>query len=88
MSTRRYARSPIVKSGSTIGTGRAAIAIYTAVKNGSIGVTKRQLKAGERLDTVAGANYGDAGLWWVIAAASGIGWGLSSPTRGCYCYSH
>jgi len=75
----RYARSPILKTGKIVGTGRASISIYTAVNNGSISVTSRQIKEGERLDTIAGSVYGEAGLWWIIAAASGIGWGLQVP---------
>jgi hypothetical protein len=33
----------------------------------------------ERLDIIAGELYGDASLWWIIAAASGIGWGMQCP---------
>jgi nucleoid-associated protein YgaU len=33
----------------------------------------------DRLDTLAGSLYGDARYWWVIAAASDIGWGLQIP---------
>jgi nucleoid-associated protein YgaU len=36
-------------------------------------------KPGQRLDILAGKLYGDSSLWWVIAAASGIGWGLQIP---------
>ena len=32
-----------------------------------------------RLDHLAQDYLGDASLWWVIAAASGIGWGLQIP---------
>ena len=28
---------------------------------------------------IAGDAYNDSSLWWVIAAASGIGWGLQVP---------
>jgi hypothetical protein len=31
------------------------------------------------LDIIAGEYYGDGSLWWVIAGASGIGWGLQVP---------
>ncbi len=31
---------------------------------------------GERLDTIAGKQYGDSSLWWVIAAANGIGYAM------------
>jgi len=33
----------------------------------------------ERLDILAGKHYNDSRLWWVIAAASGIGWALQVP---------
>ena len=33
----------------------------------------------KRLDQLSGESYGDAGYWWVIAAASGIGWGMQVP---------
>ena len=42
-------------------------------------VRQHILKEGERLDVIAGRTYGNARLWWVIAAASGIGWGLQVP---------
>ena len=34
---------------------------------------------GHRLDTLAGLLLGNAKLWWIIAALSGIGWGLQVP---------
>ena len=37
------------------------------------------MQEGERLDTIAGKIYGDSNYWWVIAAASGIGWPLQVP---------
>ena len=79
MAINRYARSNGIRGGQALGTGRAGQAIYWAVQNGSIPVAKRLVKDGERLDTIAGKMYGDAGMWWVIAAASGIGWGMQVP---------
>jgi nucleoid-associated protein YgaU len=76
---KRYTRSATLNSGKTIGTGRAGIAIYRATQSGAIKSTTRQIKEGERLDIIAGTVYGDSSLWWVIAAASGIGWGLQVP---------
>jgi nucleoid-associated protein YgaU len=36
----------------------------------------------ERLDTLADRFYGDSTLWWVIAAANGIGKGTLRVPRG------
>lgn len=41
--------------------------------------SRTTLKGAERLDTIAGDVYGDGRYWWVIAAASNIGWGLQVP---------
>ena len=53
--------------------------IYKAVNNNLINCTTHVLESGERLDTLAGQFYGDSSYWWVLAAASGIGWGLQVP---------
>jgi hypothetical protein len=37
------------------------------------------LQQNQRLDTIAGDVYGNGKLWWIIAAASNIGWGLQCP---------
>lgn len=50
-----------------------------AATSGLISVRKDYLREGERLDVIAGAEYGDSRLWWVIAGASGIGWNLQVP---------
>ena len=76
---KRNVRTPLLKGGKLRGTGRAGIAIYTAVNKKIIQVETRVLKGAERLDIIAGKYYGDASLWWVIAAASGIGWNLQVP---------
>ena len=36
-------------------------------------------KEAQRLDHIAHDYYGDGSLWWIIAAASGIGWWLQVP---------
>jgi nucleoid-associated protein YgaU len=60
-------------------TNEYASAIRRGVVDGSIPYSTKILAEGERLDTIAGNTYGDGRLWWVIAAASGIGWGLQVP---------
>jgi len=75
----RYARTPILNYGALRGTGRAREAIQAAIANGSMQTKSFVLRGRERLDTMAGAIYGDARYWWILAAASNIGWGLQVP---------
>lgn len=79
MSLRRYARAPILKSGLQYGTSNASRVIREALTGGTLQAQIYTLQEGERLDTVAGQFYGDGRLWWVIAAASNVGWGLQVP---------
>lgn len=53
--------------------------INKAINNGVLDFKTYILKEGERIDHVAFKIYGDSQYWWVIAAASGIGWGLQIP---------
>ena len=78
MAINRYARSTRLKNNAR-GSSNACAAIYYAIKNELIRYERRTLKQGERLDIIAGQVYGNGSLWWVIAAASGIGWGLQIP---------
>jgi hypothetical protein len=77
MGMSRYGFSKTVKG--TVGPSRASYVIYKAVKAEIVQVTYQVSEAGQRLDQVAGKMYGDASLWWIIAAASGIGWGMQVP---------
>ena len=76
---RRYDTSRTVRGGTSYGTFRGANQLRQAVSAGSVAVRLEVLKEAQRLDSIAGREYGDATLWWVIAAASGIGWGLQVP---------
>ena len=76
---KRYARAPRIKGGRSYGTYNAGRIIYKACQAGSLEVTTHTVKEGERLDIIAGEYYKDGTLWWIIAAASGIGWGLQIP---------
>jgi len=82
MSLNRYTFSPQGKDimGKKYkGRSNANYKIFNAVESGAIGCNVHVLEEGERLDYLAGINYGDSSLWWVIAAASGIGYGLQVP---------
>lgn len=50
--------------------------IRDGIKNGNIDFVTRIVATGDRLDTMAGQQYGDSTLWWVIAAANGIGYAM------------
>lgn len=79
MSFSRYNRSPKLDLGAQYGTSRAAEAIRAAIKGNKIHFKIIVVRGAERLDTLAGSIYGDARYWWVLAAASNIGWGLQIP---------
>lgn len=76
MGLKRYARAPIISGGGAYGTSLAINVIKQAVDNNVIRTRVITLQGAERLDIIAGREYGDSSSWWVIAAASGIGWGL------------
>lgn len=78
MATSRYAFVPRISS-EKISTTDVSSRIYFAVKRNEIRYNTTRLSEGRRLDHVASQTYGDHTLWWVIAAASGIGWGLQCP---------
>ena len=79
MATSRYAFTPRLKRGQVIGTIRGLREIYFAVQAGTLPYRTATCKDLQRLDHIAGRSFGDSSLWWVIAAASGIGWGLQVP---------
>lgn len=75
----RYSRTPVLGLGSQYGTSYAIPVLRDQVSQGNIRVERLVLVEGERLDILAGRYYGDGRLWWVIAAASNVGWGLQCP---------
>lgn len=79
MALNRYSFSPKGKNSlgqNYISKSNASFLIYNGIETGQIDFNTHVLKDGERLDYLAGAFYGDSSLWWVIAAASGIGYAL------------
>ena len=76
---RRYTRVPLIKGGKQMGTSAASVAIRAAVDTGVIDFKQHVLQEGERLDIIAGREYGNASLWWILAGASAIGWSLQVP---------
>ena len=72
----RAHRTPV---GRGLATAQKVVAIRKGVKSGVIPYTKVILNEGERLDHVAHRHFGNGSLWWVIAAASNIGWAHQVP---------
>jgi hypothetical protein len=79
MAIDRYQNTDIIGFGESLGTSRIHIAIRNGIKNGNISYKTITLQGVERLDTIAGRYYGDGRYWWIIAAASQIGWAPQCP---------
>lgn len=80
MATSRYTYIPRFDQGRGIGAWSGSGKIFNAVEQGQIDVTTIVLTEGQRLDHLSGQYYGNSSYWWVIAAASGIGWALQCPS--------
>jgi len=78
-SINRYENDKLVSAGKLLGTNAAIIKLRNAISAGTIQTTATVLRGAQRLDVIAHDSYGDGRLWWVIAAASGIGWWLQAP---------
>lgn len=79
MQISRYASDGTTGGGKLLSTNGAIVRIRQAVSNGTLAVNYMVIKEGDRLDVIAGRIYGDGRLWWIIAAASNIGWWLQVP---------
>ena len=79
MGLSRYSFSQKIKDGQILATTDLASRINRAVNGGFIKFSTYVISEGERLDHMATRAYNDPSYWWVIAAASGIGWGLQVP---------
>jgi hypothetical protein len=79
MATSRYALTPRLNFSAQFGTSRVIQNIRAAIKDGQLPVSTTMIRGAERLDTLAGVLYGDSRYWWILAAASDIGWGLQIP---------
>lgn len=75
----RYTKAPILNLGEKFGSSNYTVVIRSAISSGRITTRDIILKGAERLDTLAGNIYGDSRYWWILAAASDIGWGMQIP---------
>ena len=79
MGAGRYTFVPKLFNFKSFATSDLTSKIYFACDRKVIATNTHVVKQGERLDTIAGRVYGSGMMWWVIAAASGIGWGTQVP---------
>ena len=79
MAVSRYSRDPLILNRTTLRTASAFRMVRQAVNAGRLTNTVIVLQGLGRLDELAGKYYGDGRYWWIIAAASNIGWGLQVP---------
>lgn len=76
----RYETDSKINQSTQFGTANNVSAVRKAIREGRIGIVSNLILTGaDRLDALAGTIYGDARFWWVLAAASDIGWGLQVP---------
>lgn len=79
MQISRYTSDGTTREGKLLATNGSISRIRQAVADGDLNVNYMVLHEGERLDVLAGRIYGDGRLWWIIAAASNVGWWLQVP---------
>ena len=81
MSISRYTLNDKIREGKGLATSGAMSIIFNACENGTIKYETYVLEESQRLDQLSGLAYQTSTYWWVISAASGIGWGLQVPTK-------
>jgi len=80
MAFSRYRGAPLLNLGTQYGTSQSISVVRRAIASGIIPIVETiTVKENQRLDHLAGLYYKDSRYWWVLAAASDIGWGLQVP---------
>lgn len=79
MSFSRYQRTDILGYNFQYGSSNTHVIIRDAVKNSKVFYKTIVLHEAERLDHLAFKHYQNGRYWWIIAAASDVGWGLQVP---------
>ena len=75
----RYQNDTPINGGKLLASSKAVMRIRSAVRAGKLSLRPHVVRENQRLDKIAGDFYGDGRLWWVIAAASDIGWPMQVP---------
>lgn len=76
---RRYSDTVRIEAGNARSTSNTVHNIRLGISSGNIRFRTLISQESQRIDAIAGLEYDDAKLWWVIAAASNIGWSLQVP---------
>jgi hypothetical protein len=76
---RRYDRASLLALGKFYGTYVPSAVLRAAAVTKAIDVKIEILQENQRLEHIAGKEYGNSNLWWIIAGCSGIGWSLQVP---------
>lgn len=79
MAVSRYNRDYTFSLNKNFATAGAVVRIRKAIESGTLRYELVTSNEAMRLDSFAASVYGDGRYWWVIAAASNIGWGLQVP---------
>lgn len=75
----RYRSDRRIRGGKLLATNTSIRNIRNGIRSGRIKTRFVRTKEGERLDIIAAKYLGDARLWWVVAACSGVGWAMQVP---------
>lgn len=76
---RRYSDTVRIEAGNARSTSNTVHNIRLGISSGKIRFRTHVSQENQRIDAIAGLEYGDSKLWWIIAAASNIGWSLQVP---------
>lgn len=79
MLSRYDASKYIIKNETALSVPTVIASIRSKISAGTLSYTQIVTTGAERLDTMAGRYYGDGSMWWALATASNIGWGLQVP---------
>lgn len=76
----RYEDDGRINLGTQLSAAKKVSAIRRAIRTGRLSIVASfTLTGADRLDSLSGTVYGDARYWWLLAAASDIGWGMQVP---------
>lgn len=75
----RYRSDRRIRGGKLLATNTSIRNIRNGIRSGRIKTRFVRIKEGERLDIIAAKYLGDARLWWIVAACSGVGWAMQVP---------